>query len=67
MLSKKAIEEYQAIHKKEFGVEISEQEAQEQGMKLLRLFKLIYQPIPKKWIIKNSEKKKGGEEKNGTK
>lgn len=67
MLSKKAITEYQEIYKKEFGVKISEQQAQEQGIKLLRFFKLIYQPIPKKWLIKNSEKKKGGEQINGTK
>ncbi len=50
MLSKKAITEYQEIYKKEFGVEINEQEAKEQGTSLLRLFKLIYQPIPKVWL-----------------
>lgn len=50
MLSPKAITEFKAIYKKEFDTELSEQEAQEQGMKLLRFFKLIYQPIPKKWL-----------------
>ncbi len=45
-LSKKAIEEYKEIYKKEFGEEISDGEAQEQGENLIRLFKVIYRPIP---------------------
>ncbi len=53
MLSKKAIDEFKAIYKKEFGQEISDAEAQEKGMKLLRFFKIIYKPIPKK--IKGGE------------
>ncbi len=57
MLSKKAITEYQAIYKKEFGVELSDQQAQEQGMKVLRFFRLIYQPIPKRWIKSNVKAK----------
>ncbi|MFA6569803.1 MAG: hypothetical protein WCT77_01010 [Bacteroidota bacterium] len=51
-LSKKAIEEYQSIYLKTFGKEISYGEANQQGIKLLRLFKIIYQPIYKKWIEK---------------
>lgn len=49
-LSKQAIDEYKAIYKKEFGKEITDAEAEEQGMKLLRLFKIIYRPIPKSWM-----------------
>lgn len=40
-LSKEAIEEYKEIHKKVFGEEISDEEAHEQGSRLLRLFKAI--------------------------
>lgn len=46
MLSKKAIGEFKEIYKNEFKEEISDSEAEEKGMKLLRLFKLIYKPIP---------------------
>lgn len=60
MLSRKAIEEYKAIYKKEFGKEITDSEAEEQGMKLLRLFKIIYRPIPKSWAKKHEEDKKAG-------
>ena len=54
-LSKQAIFEYQAIYKKQFGKEISLEDAQEQATKLLRLFKLIYQPISKKWITNKNK------------
>lgn len=57
MLSKNAVLEYQENYKKEFGREISYEEAQEQGTKLLRLFKLIYQPVPKDWITNRNNKK----------
>jgi len=48
MLSKQAIEEFKEIHKKEFGEKLSDQEAEEIGLRLLRLFKIIYSPISKK-------------------
>jgi len=46
-LSKKAIEEFNEIYKKEFGEEISDQEAYEEASNLIKLFKIIYRPIPK--------------------
>lgn len=46
-LSKQAIEEYKEIHKKVFGEEISDQEAYEMISNLLRLFKVVYRPVPK--------------------
>lgn len=55
MLPKKAIEEYRAIYKKHFGKDISDAEAEEQGMNLLRLFQIIYKPIPKSWLKKHNE------------
>lgn len=50
MLSEKAIASFQQIYKQEFGAEISRDEAIAMGTKLLRLFQLIYQPIPKEWL-----------------
>ena len=50
MLSEKAITSFQQIYKQEFGTEISRDETIAMGTKLLRLFRLIYQPIPKEWL-----------------
>ncbi|MBU3922995.1 hypothetical protein KJ684_02035 [Patescibacteria group bacterium] len=52
-LSKEAIDEYKDIYKKEFGEEISDEEAKEQGTKLLSLFKIIYRPIPEDYDIES--------------
>lgn len=61
MLSKQAIMEYQAIYKKVYGEDISYEQAMEKGTQLLRLFQLIYQPIPKDWLKRLKE---GGEYQN---
>lgn len=62
LLPREAILEYQEIYKKEFGQEISYDDAREQGTKLLRLFGLIYRPIPKSWLVqpqnKNNKRRK---------
>jgi len=47
VLSQKAVTDYQAAYKKVHGKEISYDEAQRQGLQLLRLFQLVYRPIPK--------------------
>ncbi len=47
MLSNEQIEKYQAIYKKYYGKEISREEAYEQGIKFIRLIKLIYKPMTK--------------------
>lgn len=65
MLSEKAIASFQQIYKQEFGVEINSDEAAAKGIKLLQLFGLIYQPIPKVWLEELIEKSKLEEEKNG--
>lgn len=36
------------IYKEQFGVDISKEEALEQGTKLLQLVRTVYQPITKK-------------------
>lgn len=46
-LDKQAIDEFKQIWKKEFGEEISNERAMEEGSKLIRLFKVIYKPIIK--------------------
>lgn len=46
-LSKEAVEEFKEIYKKEFGKELSNQEALEKATNLLTLFDAIYRPIPK--------------------
>jgi hypothetical protein len=59
MLSKQAVMDYQKIYKQTFGEEISYEEAERQGIRLLRLFRIIYRPIPKGWP---SQIQKGGEQ-----
>jgi hypothetical protein len=46
-LSQKAIDEFRTIYKKEFGEEITDDEAQEMGQGLLRILDIIYRPLPK--------------------
>lgn len=45
-LSKEAIEDYKKAFKEEFGEDLSTAEAMELGCDLLRLFQIIYRPIP---------------------
>ncbi|MCB9813210.1 MAG: hypothetical protein H6772_02255 [Pseudomonadales bacterium] len=56
MLSQKAIIEFQKIYQEELGTEISIEEASERAEKFLRLFKMIYQPIPDKWLEEKTDK-----------
>lgn len=65
MLSEKAIASFQQVYRQEFGTEINRDEAVAMGTKLLRLFKLIYQPIPKEWLDELITKSKKEEVKNG--
>lgn len=44
-LSKKALDEFKAIYKAEYGVELSDAEVLDKGIRLLRLFKAVYKPI----------------------
>lgn len=45
MMSDEQITKYQMLYKKRYGKEISREEAYEQGVKLIRLVELIYQPM----------------------
>lgn len=44
MLSKQAIVEFQHLYKKEFGLELSFEEAAEQANNLLQLYKIVLTP-----------------------
>lgn len=43
-LSDEKIREFQEIYKEHFGTEISKEEAHRDGLKLLRLIKILYAP-----------------------
>ncbi len=43
-LSRQAIEEFKAIYEKEFGEPLTDDEAQEMGLRVLRLFALLAEP-----------------------
>ena len=45
-LSPQAISDYQAIMREEFGMELTEDEANTKGIELLTIFKDIIKPIP---------------------
>ncbi len=59
MLSKEAITEFQKIYQEEFGIDISYSEASDHSIKFLKLFNMIYQPVPEDWLDINiaNEKK----------
>ncbi len=56
MIPKEAVIEYQQIYQRVFGIGISFDEAVQQGTKLLRLFQLIYYPMPKNWSPQGQSK-----------
>jgi hypothetical protein len=45
-LSEEAIEDFKEIYYREYGKEISDEEAQEMGQNLLSLFHIICRPLP---------------------
>lgn len=45
VLSDEHIREFQKMYEEHFGVQISKEDAYENGVKLLRLISLIYRPI----------------------
>ena len=50
MLSPQSIEKYREIYRKEFGEDISLEDAAEQAQRLLNLARVVYQPMPKVWL-----------------
>jgi len=45
MLSEQDVTNFQSLFKKEFGIEISRDEALEEGLKLVSLMRNVYQPM----------------------
>ncbi len=45
MLSDSQITKFQNLYQQKFGLQISKEEALEKGLKLVRLFELIYKPM----------------------
>ncbi len=48
LLPKKAIEEYIAIYKQAYGIELTYKQAQIDALEFLNFFKVVYQPIKKR-------------------
>jgi len=46
-LSQEAIDEFKEIYKKEFGEEISDDDAREMGTRLLRVFRVLLEVVGK--------------------
>ena len=47
-LDNKAIRRFKELYRLEFNADISDDEAQELGWNLIRLFQIIYRPMPDK-------------------
>jgi hypothetical protein len=47
MLTDEQVKKFQAIYRKRFGKEISQEAALEQGIKLVRLMEIIHRPMTK--------------------
>ncbi|MDP3792206.1 MAG: hypothetical protein Q8Q89_00555 [bacterium] len=58
MISKEALEEYKKIYKNQFGIDISDEEALDQAIKLLTLVDRVYRPIKKNWLKELQKKGK---------
>ena len=45
-LNREAIEEFKAIYQDEYGIALSDAEAQDMGQRLLGLFQMLARPLP---------------------
>lgn len=64
MISKEHLEKFKEIFKKEFGKEISDEDALEQATKLLRLVEIVYKPMTlKEYETLQKQRKETGENK----
>jgi hypothetical protein len=50
MPSEQSITKYREIYRKQYGIEISIEEATEQSQRLLNLARVIFSPMPKNWL-----------------
>jgi len=54
VLSNEQVKKFQTLYHKHFGEEINEKEAYEQGIKLLTLLSLIYNPMTEEEFKKSN-------------
>ncbi len=59
MVSREALDEFKAIWKREYGAEISDEEAMPKAVALLTLFDTIYRPITKAQAAKYDDENHG--------
>jgi hypothetical protein len=57
MFTDEQITKFQALYKNRFGREISREEAYDKGAKLIRLVRLVYQPITEEQLIKLNKRR----------
>lgn len=62
MISHQALDDFKMIWKKEFGQDISDEKALEEGTALITLMKAVYRPVKKEWLEEYEAKraKQGG-------
>ncbi len=61
MLSPEAVVEFKNLYFKEYGMQLSHDEAIDLGAKLIRLVKAVYgSDVPKKWVSKIDREKGRG-------
>ncbi len=58
MISKESLEEFKKIYRKQFGKDISDQDALESATKLLNLLRVVYKPMTKEEFSKLEERRK---------
>ncbi len=58
MLSNEQITKFQALYRSHFGREISQKEAYEKGVKLVRLMQLTYRPMTEHEYQEISERRR---------
>lgn len=56
MISQQAITEFMEIWRDEIGASISQDQAAEQAVALLSIYRTIYKPIKKAWEYENGNK-----------
>jgi hypothetical protein len=55
MLSDQSIRKYQKIYRRQFGVELSREQAAEQAVRLLNVARVIFALMPKAWLGRYNE------------
>jgi len=55
MLSTRSIGKFKEIYQREFGVDLSQEEAAEQAQRLLNLVRVVMQPMPKRYEARYKE------------